>query len=487
MSRILAVIAVLGAWLGAAGPAQAAWHRAETEHLVVYGNLADFHVKDFAVRLATFDAVLRAFNPPPAKATTRKLDVYVVRHRRDFQRVRPGLSEGIAGFYASSRDGIFAMATSEGDLAENDILFHEYAHHYMHQYFPAAYPAWFVEGWAEYFMTTEIKRDSVIVGKASAERSAWLLNATWLPLEAILSKATDETDPRVRSLFYAQAWLLTHYMRSAPDRADQLNRITAAIANGENGIKAFEAATGLTTDQLSQRLRGYRSLPAVQLKGFAKAAPAVTMTTLPASADEMLMDWLRLNGASAGAPDAAFLAEVRSKAARYPGDRLAELTLARAEFLWGDVAAAETIVARRLKADPREVETLTVAGLGQINAGLRERAQRPARFRTAREHLKTAAELDTGDYRPLLGYAISRTVEPEFPNNNDMMVLLEARRRAPSVTETALLAGEALLVRNDPEDARKVLAPLANDPHGGGAAQRAKALLASAEGALSGR
>jgi len=55
------------------------------------------------------------------------------------------------------------------------------------------------------------------------------------------------------------------------------------------------------------------------------------------------------------------------------------------------------------------------------------------------------------------------------------------------VTETALLAGEALLVRNDPEDARKVLAPLANDPHGGGAAQRAKALLASAEGAFSGR
>lgn len=473
--------AFLAAGFLAAGPAKADWYRAETDRFVVYGEGREAKVRDFAVKLQTFDSMLRVFHPvTKTKATATKVHVYLVDGVRDLRRIRPGLPNQVAGFYSASNEGIVAAAATAGGMQADDVLFHEYAHHFMLENFPSAYPAWFVEGFAEYFMTAEITEGGVKVGGYNQDRAEALFFASWLPWEDIFGKTTGETRKRDRYAYYSQSWLLAHYMYSDDARTKQLEKALTAIAAGAAPLQAFHDATGLDAAALDRELRRYRKLRLFMVRVPPPAAESVKTDRLGPGEAEFVLDHARLILSPTGELDQAYLDGVRGRAQRYPADPFAQRTLARAEFVMGDVARGEAIVRTLLAARPDDVENLLMAGTGQILAGMREREpeDRVVRFRAARPHLGKAYALDKEDFRPLYAYALARSVEPEFPTDNDMTVLLEARALAPSVQENALRAGLALLKKGRLEDARRVLAPVINNPHAGAFAAQARALLA---------
>lgn len=469
---------VLWAWF-AAGAAHAAWYKAETDRFVVYGEGREQKVRDFALKLTTFDHVLRLFHPSTmGRVPDTKLIVYLVNSRSDLRRVRPALPSEVAGFYLAMNEGVFAVATTETGLGADDVMFHEYAHHFMLENFPAAYPTWFVEGFAEYFMTAEVLPGSVKIGTYNPSRAYSLASDTWIPLGELLSRTTAETRKERIDAYYSQAWLLTHYMRSAPDRRRQLDVATLAIAGGVAPVKAMEDATGMSMAELTKVLKAYKQLPVMTLMDPMKGVvPPITVTVMDKSTDDLLLDNLRLILAPTGKIDAPFLAAVRRKAAKYPGDSLAESTLARAEFVMGDVAAGEALIKRRLEAQPQDSETLLLAGTGQLMAGMREPAERETRYRAARPLLVKAYGLNKKDFRPLYGYALSRTVEPAYPTVNDLNAWMEARLLAPAVAEISFHAGTVLLARGDRPAALRVLTPLLNNPHGGDATAQVRALI----------
>lgn len=184
-------------------------------------------------------------------------------------------------------------------------------------------------------------------------------------------------------------------------------------------------------------------------------------------------------------PDA--LAEIRRVAMRWPDDRDVELTLARAEFAYGDIAAGEAIVTRWLERNGGDVEFLLAAGLGQLRASTREGQDWVVRYQAARPYLVKAYGLAPNDYRILLAYAKSRSAEPGYPNDNDLNALLAARQLAPQVATISLMAGEALLKHGHRPQALAILSALTNDPHGGAAAARAHTLLEANGQAEAGR
>ena len=481
LSRALVgVVAALGLTLVPAA-AQAAWYRVETDRFIVYGEGSEKAARDYATRLTVFDDILRRFNPAAKdRVAATKVQVYLVAGEGELRRVQPRLPPYTAGFYSAMNEGVFAIAIkSGGTLGADDVLFHEYAHHFMLENFPAAYPAWFVEGFAEYFMTAEIlPRDGgVKVGGYNEGRAYSIFMQTWLPMDEVLSKTTGETRTDRMAAYYAQAWLLTHYMRSDPKRAEQLNQAVLAISAGEPPVQAFETATGMSMPDLTKALKGYRKLQIITIRDPAKTTPAVTVTALPKSADDCLLANLRLILSPTGRVDGEFLADVRRKAAKYPGDVLAERTLARAEFVMGDVAAGEAIMKRRLDAGTPDYEDLLLAGTGQLMAGMRDRPNREARYRAGRPLLAKAYQLDKNDFRALYAYELARSIEAGYPSDNDLNALLEARHLAPAVLETSLRAGVALLQKGRREDAAHVLAPVINNPHGGRSAASARALL----------
>lgn len=480
--------------LCAAAPARADWYRAETDRFVVYGEGRESKVRDYAVKLQTFDGMLRVFHPVTRTRTpATKVHVYLVEGVRGLRRIRPGLSNSVAGFYSASNEGLVSAVATEGSLDADDVLFHEYGHHFMLDNFPVAYPAWFVEGFAEYFMTAEITDEGVKVGNYNPDRVEALFLSAWLPWDEVFAKTTGETRRQSLAAYYSQAWLLAHYMYSSPERTAKLDKAITAIAAGAPPMSAFEAATGLSSDALTRELRRYRKLPMFLVRPPKVAPETVQVARLTAGEAEFVLDHARLILSPTGKLDQAYLDDVRRRAQRHPDDAFAQRTLARAEFVMGDVAAGEAIMKALLAARPDDAENLLMTGTGQVLAGMREREpeDRQTRFRAARPVLAKAYAVDKNDFRPLYAYALARSVEPEFPSDNDVTVLLQARALAPSVQENALRAGLALLRKGRLEDARRVLGPVVNNPHGGAFAAQARALLAGkseseAEAAASG-
>ncbi|HEX2561970.1 hypothetical protein [Phenylobacterium sp.] len=476
--RNLLAVAAAACLLASASAAQAAWYRAETDRFVVFGEGRESRVREYAVKLTHFDRVLRQLNPAAADSPTGgKVEVYLVRGLVELRRVRPGIDASIAGFYTGNNEAMFAVAdVDRAGLEAQQILFHEYAHHFMLANFPAAYPAWFVEGWAEYFMTAEINPKVIEVGRYNPGRAQWLLESRWIPLDVLLTRHLGQLSEKQRAMYYSQAWHLTHYMSSTPERAAQLNKAILAISKGEQPLAAFKAATGMGPKELEKALAKYRQLPILTLANN-YPAPAVTVTVLPTSADDLLLVNLRLMASPAGGPDGGLLQQIRRKAADYPGDRLAQMTLARAEFTYGDVAAGDAIMQGLIAADPKDLDALVLAGVGKRIAGERDLSRKTEHYRAARQLFMQAYKLDQDDFRSLYHYARSRSVEPAYPNENDVTALLTARALAPTVQEISFFAGEALVRHGRKDEAASVLSPLLNWPHGGAAPVLAQAIL----------
>jgi len=477
-----AIAAVL---LSAAGPAQARWLKAETERFIVYSDGAEAELREFATKLASFDAVLRFRHKVKDRELGRRLEVYLVRGPAQLQRIQPRAGYGIAGFYRATPQGVLAVAIRDDrGLGADDVLFHEYTHHFMLEYFPVAYPAWLIEGYAEYFSTVQIKPEGIEIGRYNDARAGMLRQVNWIFTGDLISKSRQELRGESMAAFYGQSWLLTHYMMMDDARAKQLDAAMRAVAEGKPAIEAMEAATGKKVgalhDDLRRYMKGkllYRRMP----NPFPAQAP-MTLVPLPPSADSLLLESASLTGPMTDNDGRALLRTIRNRAEDLAGDELADLALARAEMRFGDPAKAETILNRRLQADPRETDSLRLMGEILISRGDADEKRRAEFYKAARPYLSRAFAADGADFRTLHLYARARSLDPGYPDENTTNILLLALQLAPSVDAIRLRAGEALLKRNQKADAIAVLTVLASSPHDSSQRTRAMALIAAAKG-----
>ncbi|MBC6980928.1 hypothetical protein [Caulobacter sp. 17J80-11] len=468
--------------LAGCGPAQAAgWLKAESKHFVVYGQLDERMLRDYAQNLEEFDAVLRLFHGvADTEASPRKFEIYLV-NNANFRRVYPHAPDGVVGFYIPAPRDLYAVAMRTGsDKDTNDYAFHEYVHHFMMQNFPYAYPAWMVEGWAEYFMTVDVRPDRIDIGRYSDMRAGTLF-ASWMPLKDLLGKSVWQIDGEQRGAFYAQAWLLVHYMQATPERHAQLTAYLRAVGQGgEDPVAAMTRVTGQTLPALEQAMRDY-----IDGKFFYRTLSPkppidaeVKITALPASAGDLLMEVQRMKRGVEKEDRARFVADVRKRAAKYEGDRFAQLALANVEIDYGARAIGEDILQRMLKANPDDVEALRLMAESCLQAGDADPDRRAEYFAKARPYLARANKLVPDHYQTLYAYARSRSTDPDYPSENTLNVLLLSHQLAPQVTEISLKTADALIRRDRKDEARTLLKILANAPHRGADAEAAKAMLA---------
>jgi hypothetical protein len=465
--------------------AEAKWLKAEAEPFIIYSEGGEPDLRAFASKLVAFDYMLRKLHgAKPPSAPRRKLEIYLVRDGAEMRRIVPGASDNLRGVYRASTGSVHAVSTRDSDpwLAADEVLFHEYAHHFMLANYPGAYPAWVVEGYADYFSTARIRTDVIEIGRPSEARASWVANARWISYRDVLSAPLTREARRRGGEFYAQSWLMVHYLMSSAERAQQLGRALEAIAAGEPAVDAMVSATGMTTDRMTGHLQNYIRNP-VQLRQMPNpigAAAPVTITEMPASADDMLLESVALANPLNDVQAGMLLRRVRARASRHPGDSLAELTLARAELGYGEAAAGEAVLRKRLAADPGEAASLQALGLARLAAGRKDEARRAELFGEARPLLLRANQADPNDFRTLYGYVQSRAGEAGYPNEDLLEILLLASDLAPSVSEIRLEAGRALIKHRHYAQAEEVLGPLANNPHGGKLQAAAAALVAEA-------
>lgn len=475
----MAVALGLAAFAGA-DRAHAEWQKAESAHFVVYSDGGEDSLRTFAGKLEDFDALLRLFHGRAADQEdgARKLDVYLVRSADQLRRVFPDV-ENAAGVYTAGPTDIFTVAIRKSNGLADDTVLHEYVHHFMLQHYPGAYPAWLIEGYAEYFMTANFEDRKILIGAPNGGRVSALLNGSWVSSRDLLTKRSNQLTDQQGALYYSQAWLLTHYMLSDPTRKKQLSAFVAATARGEDALTAWPKATGIAVQDLERVMRGYlrSAIPNKTLVRDKRPDFPMTVTSLPPSAGDLLLE---NQMAKRGPPKdlgEKLLRTVRADAARYPGDRLATLTLARVEASYGDMAVSNGLLDDWLATHADDAEALRLAGENRLAQAEKAGEGGKALAAEAARFFGRANKAAPDSYQTLYDFAKTRRGEAGYPSDNTLNVLELASQLAPQVQEIRFNAGQALASRGRFDDAIRLLEPVANNPHGGKLAETAGALL----------
>lgn len=468
--------------------ALAAWHKATSPHFVVYGEGTPESVRAYAEKLENFEQVLSAVTGFKTEPEANRLIVFLVENTNAVQRQMGSRNDDIAGFYSPRLWGTIAVVPRRaGDggpyaLDPQTVLFHEYAHHFMLQNAASAYPAWYVEGFAEYFSTTEFERDgSVSVGKPASHRFYGLSVLPLFRVERMLNPDDRTLTPEQHEAFYGWSWLLTHYLRYSAPRKGQFDKYLRAFADGASAADAAKGSFGTIAELQADltRYRDARRLSYTQMK-LTLAKPDIAVATLSLSEGAAMPMFMRSYRASNGkAAVDAVVVEARKLAARFPSEPMALDALAEFELDAEQLDAAQRANTAVLAARPADGRAL------MRNARIAEaRIKAPgtdAEWKAVRNLIVKANRAAPNDPFPLYAYyrwhAQSGTPTPAVAVDG----LRRAIQLAPQVPDLRFMLATKYIADGNKSAARSIMVPLLNDPHSAEMRQAARALLEGAK------
>lgn len=502
------------------------WYLATSDHFIAYSNQSKEDTERRLKALEQFRFFVTKLLPSSADAPPeRKLTVYLVDTPEWLKLVDP---HDAAGVYIACREGVQAFSAEDNDAAivrrlkldpslpREDhgqvVLFHEYTHHVMLRSTTANYPLWYIEGLADYLSTFTFDGKAGHVGLAPYQNNWALGQINWGQFNRVLAPddklssglaTEDGADPII---FYAKAWLLTHYMMSDPVRAKALNDYFDRLHHGADPVAAFKAATGIDPGgDLTERLRAYSrgmaymSYPMSDMpQDFhveVSEAPEVTnsfiiesgafQACIPKAMGEWELKELKeasdpaaLNNREKTAKAAAAPAweRLKSQAADLAKDDHYRMTVARGEILYGDPKAPLDYLGSIASGNPLYSQAQYLIGRAWLAiADHAADADKTAVRAKAVPFLERAYTLDSDDGPTQFFLAKSYEGRPDFPNGNALNAAIGAAQSAPSVYDYAAYAAWLELLKGDRDDALYLLHPFAVDPH---RRERAKAVAA---------
>ncbi|MDR7272421.1 tetratricopeptide (TPR) repeat protein [Pelomonas saccharophila] len=389
-----------------------------------------------------------------------------------------------AGVFLAGADGSEAFAVNYPwhQKFSGSVLFHEYAHRVQAQYARGAYPAWFVEGFAEFFGSTRLSNDGVEVGAAN-NGAAILLDRSWLSPEQILKPGFHATgdkavDDRYFNLFYAQSWLLTHYVLKDRGRTQRFDDYFRRVAAGEDALAVFEPATGIALNRLNGELRRYMENLYASL--YPASAPAeVRITPMTREQGDSEFDALVIAGRPEAAYGKAVLQRLRERVTKAGGGRAPDTmrwALAYAEVRYGDPDRALEILAPWAPLDGAPFEANRLLGWAWLAvAESASGAERDQATDQARAFLMAAYKQRRNDAPTM--YQLARVLYHKGPSDSLSKLADGANVLEPQVPDYAYLAVTVHLESGNRDKALRGLQSLASNPHGGEGTERARAAL----------
>lgn len=267
--RRVTLLAICFCFLLLHAPARASakehWVRVRSGNFLLVGNVNEKEIRRVALHLEQFrEAITRLFpqtNFHSAVPTT----VVIFGSERSYRPFKPKAST--AGYFQSGPDVNYLTLTTElqGHRDPISVILHEYSHLLMNNV-NRKVPTWFGEGLAECYSTFIISDDrKLVLGRPITNHLSLLRRKTLLSLKTLLQ--VDDQSPHYNEqgkerLFYAQSWLLTHYLllgRSG-QRAPQLNKFVELVSENVPLEQAFEQSFATTFTSMENELREYLKL-----------------------------------------------------------------------------------------------------------------------------------------------------------------------------------------------------------------------------------
>jgi hypothetical protein len=186
-------------------------------------------------------------NPGLIAATLKPTHVYAFRGEGSFKYYRSKRFENAAGYSitGSDRDVIAYNANPEGS-EESEVLYHEFIHGYLRNNL-AGLPLWPNEGLACYYSTFRPGDASADIGHPLGFLSQWCRDHQLLPIPELIAFSSESPDYRRaterRTTFYAQSWLLVHYLfHSSEENSRKFESFLASLSRGRDAGQSFAEA-----------------------------------------------------------------------------------------------------------------------------------------------------------------------------------------------------------------------------------------------------
>jgi hypothetical protein len=451
-----------------AAPADAAWQRLDSPNFVVIGDASERELRNVAVKFEAFREVLGRLRGNDVATAPVPTVIIVFRSAKAFSPYTPryqGRPTDMGGLFVSGQDVNHIAFVNDGSEWSERLIHHEYAHLIIANA-SGNVPVWLNEGLAELYSTFELSRDGreALIGRPIGDHLALLQSERLLKLSDLLqvdygSTLYNERDRR--SVFYAQAWALTHMITfGEPSRTQQLRAYLQRLAEGAPSLQAWAQAFG--ADRIDRELERYidRMLfRAVQhkftdrLSQFQATAKPLSATDVHAFMGHFLLRQRRLDEAQEQLASAIKLDAANLRA----GVLLAHLDIAREDY-----AAA---VQRLLKVgEPLDWLDTYYAGAA-LSEAIRRNPDTAPEARAAATRYLDAVSRERKFPNAVMRRAAMEIAQDVQPSDETLAAVQRARFAAPGREDYAFVHAQLLALRSDFSAARAVLGPLLSTVH----------------------
>lgn len=470
--------------------AKAEWLEASSPNFVVYADDSERDLQLFTQRLELYHEAMKVLTgtDPGTPSPSNRVTVFVVKSEAEVQRIhnmgRAG--GGVGGFYIGRAGGAIAVVPqvqqSGGRVGQSmSILLHEYAHHFLLSSSVYSVLGWMNEGGAEFFAAAQFNGDGGIsLGLPHAGR--------YRELSYVHDQVTAEEllDPElfrrrrrgVEHAFYARSWGLYHYLTMEPERRGQMARYARLQAEGVAPRAAAEQAFGdlsAVNRGLNAYLRRTR-ITAFTFTGGQLTPGAVAIRRLRPGEAEIMPVRVRSRRGVTTELAAELVEQARTIAARHPQDAAVLAALAETEFDAGNDAQAIAAADAALAIDPAQVNAYVQKGYAMFRQA--ETAEdTDAAFRAAVNPFVALNRLEPDHPLGLYYYYLSFLRRGRELNDNATAALARAVELAPFDIFLRLSLVRQQISSASWDDARRDLLPIANSPHGGPLAVRAREVI----------
>jgi len=243
-----------------AGEAQ--WVEVRSPHFSVITDAGERQGRQAALRFEQMRTAFGLFLNKSKVSTPVPLQIIAFRNTKEMRQFVPlwkGKPIQLAGLFQGADDRCFILL----DMSVEDpwkVVFHEYGHQLLNGNISFRAQPWFDEGFAEFFSTIKVNGNKANVGNPSDTNYILLtqnqLMKTTDLFQVQQQSATYNESGERRSIFYAQSWLLVHYLYDKR-LVLQLSGYFDAIGKGKSVEQAIQQAFGMSAADFDKAIQKY--------------------------------------------------------------------------------------------------------------------------------------------------------------------------------------------------------------------------------------
>jgi tetratricopeptide (TPR) repeat protein len=246
------------------------WTQIQSPHFTVLSNAGEREGRRVAVQFEEIRALFLHLYPTLRVDAGKPTIVFAIKNEDSLKLFIPSYGQNskamhLGGFYHPSYNENFAVIRTDvrgGDRLANRTLYHEYTHAFFRNNFRGL-PLWLDEGLAEFYGNTSIESSESGVGMPNESEIRTLKQNRPLPIDQLLT--IDRTSPLYNTsehsgIFYAESWVLVHYLTLSPEMRGQglIDKYLQALHATDDPMEAANQTFG-DLSRMSDKLDNYIS------------------------------------------------------------------------------------------------------------------------------------------------------------------------------------------------------------------------------------